>query len=459
VKINPFSRKSKLESKIEKKSFSYNDTASVYLDNQGNIIDTVYSNNEDSIRVNGSINTILSKQNSIISESVLTIKEKEDDQDKETTNKDALQFLKWLETPNSYPAPTNRNEIVQYMFDENFKAGISGIIFNFDGDIGINNWENIKLAQTIALRQGVVRVSYEVSVDQYKAKIFEMDERWPGLFINEFDSKISVLFVSGYYDIKKAVYKSPFEKQIQYINLQNHLINFSSSFYQNACFPSQIVQLTYKHMSPDNQTMSPENMRQFKEAVRQVKHQIEQSKSSKNAGKNIVPEHPSLEIEIKPLSMSTGVKDSTEYDNWATTKIFGFVDGGSKSAFDGENEYSNNAIVKLEDLYDGTFRIFNSAIVTKLNTFMISLFTVMRVPVDLQNIYLSVDTTGIKLYQKQAKVEVRELVKENIITINEGRKKLGEITESYADLQDLNQGSSLIIEYGKKTVNPTQGEK
>ena len=80
----------------------------------------------------------------------------------------------------------------------------------------------------------------------------------------------------------------------------------------------------------------------------------------------------------------------------------------------------------------------------------------MKVRVDLQNTYLSVDISDIKLYQKQAKTEVRELVKESIIKINEGRQKLGEITEAYADLEDIDKGDHLIIEYSKKHLNGSE---
>jgi hypothetical protein len=453
VKFIPFIRKSRQN--LEQKSFAPVLQSNVYLDNTGNIIGTTFTTNEDAIRSNSSVNSILSKQSSIISEANIAITEKSEDKDLITTNKDALQFIKWLESPNCYPSPTNRHEIIKYILGENFKSGISGVVFTFEKVVSIQTWENIKLAQTIDLYDNKIagKVRYDVGIDEFTSLIFSQDNiDYPGLFVSERGSKIHVLFVSGNYNIKKARYQSPFEDMIQYIHLQNHLINFSSAFYKNSCFPSQIVQLTYKNLD-HTKPIGVNQEKEFRAAVAAVKNQLEQSKSSKNAGKIIVPEHPSLEIEVKPLNVPTNAEDTTRYDSWVSTKILGFLDGGSKSAFEGENEYSNNAIVKLEDLYDGTFRIFQTEVIEKLNTFMISLFTVMKVKVDLSKIKLSIDISGIKLYQKQSKTELRELVKDSILQINEGRVKLGEITEEYADLQKIPAGDALIIEYGKSKVN------
>lgn len=454
MNFNFFKKKQDVEYKslggnLNLSTSSYNNTASVYIDNQGNITDTIFSSSGDQIRKNSSVNNLLSKQSSIISEADITIKEKNEKQDQQTTNKQALQFIDWLNSPNTYPSPSTRNEIIKYIIGENLKCGISGVLFNFKQGITPNTFMNIKLAQNIVLEDNYKQICYRVSVDQLTDRVYKREIEYPNLFVNVSGDEISVLFVSGNYNIKKARYESPFQDIIQYINLQNHLINFSSSFYKNSCFPSQIVQLTYKNLEV-GKVLSPTQKLDFLKAVKQVKHQLEQSKSSNNAGKMIVPEHPSLEIEVKPISIPTGVDDTTGYDSWVTTKLLSAVDGGSKSSFEGENEYSNNAIVKLKDLYDGTFRMFNTTVIDKLNIFMKNLFIVMKVS-DGKNMYITFNTSKIKIYQEIDKKEVRELVKESVITVNEGRKKLGEISEEYANYDDLPQGSDLIVQFGRKS--------
>ena len=448
---NLFSKNKEL---VQKSSASQNTSAHIYMDNQGSIIDTVYFDKEYEFETNGTINSLLSKQSSIISESSLTIKEKLPAQDVETTNKDALKFLEWLNSPNSYPAPCNLNEIVNYLLDSNYKTGISGIVFSFKGEVSINSWQNTQLCQRVSLNTNFgENISYAVGINQYNNRIFTKNPDYPKLFVCETGDEILILFVIGNYKVKKRCYESLFKGIEDYIIIQNHLARFVSSFYKNSCFPSQIVQLTYK-TDDAKISLNPKQEADFKKAVQEVKLQLQQTKGSSGSNKTIVPEHPSLEIEIKPLSIPTNATDVTVYDDWVSKKIYGHIDGGTKSSYLGENEYSNNAVVKLEDLYDGTFRMYNSLVIDKLSSFMINLFTVMRIKVNLSSTYLSVDTSKIKFYQKQAKDETRLNLKDSLITINEARNIYSKITEEYSNLKDIPAGNDIMVNLEKPKSNP-----
>lgn len=204
--------------------------------------------------------------------------------------------------------------------------------------------------------------------------------------------------------------------------------------------------MTYRGMDIQNGELTPEDQKKFNDAVENIKLKIQQTKGAGNAGKIIIPQSPLLEIDVKPLSIPTSSNDTISYDNWVSQKLYSFMDGGSLSAFEGENEYSNNAIVKLKDLYDGTFRMFQNTIINNLQTFMINLFTVLKIQVNLDKIYISIDISQVKIYQDIEKKEILDFTKESILTINEGRQKLTTVSERYADLTDIEQGDKLFIE-------------
>ena len=437
------------------KSINYGSPSTyMVLDNNGNLMTSAEGPLEEQMKKNSSLQTIINKQASIVSEARTTIKDKSESKDPDITNSEALKFLEWIESPNTYPAPTTRHEIFDHIINEYFKRGLSGIIFNFNNinnEISVENWRNTSFANSIYLNNVARDIRYEVMTGDQENLVFKMSPEYPGLFVNRTESIISVLFVSGNYNVKKCLYETPFADMGHYIVLQNLVIDFASSFYKNACFPAMIVQLTYKDLEP-GRSLGREELREFQDAVKEVKKQVMKGKGSSNAGQIIVPEHPSLEIDIKPLSIPTNAEEAVRYDNWATRKIIATVDGGSQSAFEGENEYSNNAIVKLEDLYDGTLRMFKKIVIDKMNNFMKSLFIVMKIPVDTTKIYLSIDTSEIKIYQKQETELARGLVKDNLIRINEGRDYLRSIGgEKWDNLEDDDKGDLYYLEFENKT--------
>jgi len=435
------------------KSIKYGQPSTyMVIDNNGRVMSEGEGSLEDQMKKNSSLQTIINKQASIVSESKIKIKIKDKEKDPNVTEKEALAFLDWINNPNTYPAPTTSHEIFDHIIHEYFKRGLAGIIFNFnEGKVSVNDWKNTSFANSIYLNNVTRKIRYEVMTGDQENLVFEMLPKYPGLFVNERANTTSVLFIVGNYDVKTCSYRTPFANMGHYIILQNLVIDFASSFYKNSCFPAMIVQLTYKDLEP-GRSLGKEELREFQDAVKEVKKQVMKSKGASNAGQVIVPEHPSLEIDVKPLSIPTNAEEAVRYDNWATRKIIATVDGGSQSGYEGENEYSNNAIVKLEDLYDGTLRMFKKTVVSKLNNFMKSLFIVMKVPVDTNKIYLSIDTSEIKIYQKQETELARGLVKDNLIKINEGREYLRTIGgEKWDNLIDDDKGNLYYLEFENKT--------
>ena len=83
---------------------------------------------------------------------------------------------------------------------------------------------------------------------------------------------------------------------------------------------------------------------------------------------------------------------------------------------------------------------------------MRNLFIVMQVKVDAKQVYLSTDISKVKIYQKQAISETKDLAKENLLTISEARDRLSSISEDYASLDVIPQGNLLVSELNKSKV-------
>lgn len=431
MKLNFFGKK------IEQKSLPRSATATCFVDNWGNITGTIFSTSKDEIRKNASVNTIISKQSSIVNEAELIAKEKSDKMDIVSANKDVLTFLSWLNKPNSSPSPTKISDIFKHLISENYKAGVSGMVFVFSKTLSMSTFKHIKLARELDVAIISNKVVYNVSIGPLTNSVrFEWDSERLN-YVHENQDEVMILFVCGNFDVNKGEYRSDFEGIYPYILLQNYLISFATNFHKNACFPSMIVQMTYKNLET-GAILSEKQQKDFEDAVDQVKRQLVQSKGVDNSGNMIVPKHPSLEIQVIPLSIPTNASDNVAYHGLATDKIFSLVDGGSSAAFEGKSEYANNASAKLQDLYDGTFRMANLVIVESLTQFMQNLLTVMRSKGNIEKTYLYLNISGIKIYQKQILTEVTMLSQNNIITINQAQKVIANVKEDYADLTGNN---------------------
>jgi hypothetical protein len=440
----------KTEKSISADSFRQALTANVTVDNGGNIIGTDFLSSADHLSKNVSVNTIISKQSSIINEAELIVKEKSDEKDKIVKNKEVLAFLDWINFPNSTPSPRSLDDIVNHVYQQYFKKGIVSLVMKFKGEISKEGFLNTSLPISTTYNNNHSKPYYTVQLDNVKTENYFFDPAFLN-YVKREGNNISLLFVVGNFDNSTLCYKSPFEDIIQYVKLQNHLINFAENFHQNACFPSQIITLTFKGAKIE-ETPSSAQIEKFKQAVSEFKQELKNSQGASNAGKIIVPSHPSLEVKVVPLNIPTNAGDNVKYQELVSDKLFSYVDGGSTAAFEGKTEFSNNANQKLQDLYDGTFRYANSIILKPLTIFMRSLVLLQQASgVDSKKIFLTFDISSVKLYQKQKMEEVFRVSEHNMSTINESRAILASLSETYGNFDDIPQGDVLNKELNKGT--------
>lgn len=414
--------------------------ASVFIDNQGNLINTIFYSNVDEISNNASVSTVISKQSSIINEGDLIAKEAKKGYDEESENKHINDFINFLRRPNSDPSPSNLSEINNYMIRRTYQDGVGALIFSFNKSdkLGFSQKRNIRLAQSVELMRNDYGTNfYNVVYDATGSKRFTYSTDYLN-YVYETDKETQILFVFGNYDIKYQCYRSVFNDKIDYILLQNHIIKYATSFHKNACFPSQVIKLSYKGADPET-GMSPQDLKKFEAAVDDFKVQLRNTKGSRNGGGVIVPSHPLLEVDIKPLSIPTNAEDNTTYHSLVGDQIFSQIDGGSYDAYIGKSEYSNNANAKLQDMYDGAIRSYKANVLDKLNVFMENLFKIMRVAAP--DCYLAVNTSKIKIYQKQMIAQATMINQNNGLYLNEYRKIIKMCSDEYSFLQDVPDGN------------------
>lgn len=420
--------------KTEKKSYNSslskntnpNTSASVFIGGDGGLLKTIYYTSFDEINRNISINTIINKQSSIVNEASLIVKDKEQTNNEPTDQKQFNDFLSWVENPNSFPYPRSRKEIFKYILSSSYKKGIFGVIYVFDKK---NNFKHIKIPVTISLQKFLINeTKYKVHFTNSDHE-FTYSQKYRNFALQtEFETMI--LQVGGNFDNDLQDYTPIFHDVLPYILLQNYLIDFATSFHQNACFPSQIITLNY---TTDNEMgiLDPRQKKEFDDAVSSVEKQIVESRGSKNAGGIIIPKNPNISVDIKPLAVPTNASDNIKYQDFVSQKIYATVDGGSVDAFEGKSEYSNNASAKLKDLYDGSFRLFNYLVIDPMNQFMQGLIGSMYKELNPKNYNLYFDKSNIEIYQKQYIAQDVMLVQNNMLKLEEAREILQKTTDRY----------------------------
>lgn len=427
------------------------------MDNQGNVLNTSFTTNVEEISQNASVSTIISKQSSIISEGDLVAKEEKDGYDEESKNKYANQFIKFLRRPNSEPAPKTLSDLNDYMLKRTYQNGVGALIFCFNktDKLSFDQARSIRLAKTVKWTKNEYGLEsyYRVTYDNTGDKFFKFNDKYLN-YTNVTDKEIQILFVFGNFDEKTSEFRSIFNDKIEYICLQNYLVKFATSFHKNACFPSQVIKISYKGATADT-GLSQKDMDLFKQAVDDFKIQLMNSKGARNSGGMIIPSHPSLEIDIKPLTIPTNAEENINYHNLVHDEIFSLVDGGSYDAYSGQSEYSNNANAKLQEMYDGAIRSYKKSVLDKMNVFMENLLIAMRTPA--KNIYLAVNTSKIKLYQKQMISQATMIAQNNGITLNEYRKIIKLCSDEYSFLIDNKNGDVFngAIVKNETKPNPT----
>lgn len=425
-----FLKSNKLEHKSinsSLKTVNSETSASIFIGSNGSLLRTIFYTAFDEIARNISVNTIINKQNSIVNEASLIIKEKDNPQNESTQNPILLEYLSWIENPNSFPFPRSRNEIFKYILANSYKKGIFGIVYVFDKQ---KKFKYITIPVNINLEnyyQNDVKYRLYFKNTNY---IFVFNQAFRNYAL-ETDDEIMILQVGGNFDNEVQNYSPIFRDILPYVLLQNYLIDFATSFHQNACFPSQIMTVNYL---TDNELglLDPNQKKEFNDAVNSLGEQINATKGAKSSGGIIIPKNPNIKVDIKPLSVPTNADDNIKYQDFVSSKIYATVDGGSVDAFEGKSEYSNNAVAKLQDLYDGSFRLFNSLIINPMNQFMQGLIGSFYENINPSNYFISFDIANVRIYQKQLIAQDVMLVQNNILKIKDAQTILAKTSPRYS---------------------------
>lgn len=411
----------------------------ILVNNNGKILGKNELTDLEHIRSNATVATILKKQISIINQCNLIIKENIKGSDIKSNNKLANKFIEWLNNPNCRPYPTNKSQIIENIIKQYTYYGNSAIAFIFEGDIGLNNFKHIKIARDIKLiNLNNDYIEYQVSFNNSNIYVFKYDPiRQNYIFSDKKETIVLCLFEN--FDIENNCYASSFGGVIEYIKLQNSLSEFARSFHSNSCMPSSIITITTsdKKGSLELTAYEKEN---FESLISNLREQMVNASAN---GKAIIINKPNMNIEIKPIQLPTNATDNISFHDLCSQKIYSFNDGGNRSAFEGLNEYSNNAEIKLIDLYYGTIRVANNIIINSLNKFFNNLFKnriiMQSVPakdlMNIDNMYFQFDISNVKVFQKDSFLEIMQLWKDNLINLQQATDMLKEINDKYSGLE------------------------
>lgn len=446
-------KKSKNDSSdhIEKSnSYYYNNIRNYLVNSNGEILQQNSLSDQEHIKKNTSVSTILKKQISIINQCEIIMKEKINGADLKTDNKFANEFIKWLNNPNCRPYPVNRSDIIKNIITKYSYYGKAGIIFVFDKEIGINEkFKHIKIAREIEIMESLDKVEYNVDIGSFNQNFIFRYDPIRRAYISKNGNDMMLLCLFENFDSDTNNYISSFEGVMNYVKLQNYLGDFASSFYSNFCIPSSIVTISIDNKNINPIDLGEREIRSFEATVEKFKNEI---KGASAQGRAVVINKPNMTIDIKPIQLPANADDNMSYHALCCEKIYAHIDGGNRSAFEGLNEYSNNAEIKLIDLYEGTIRLANNIILDNLNKFFINLFTnqimikngVVKLSElkQIQNMYLEFDISNVKSFQKASIQEVSGLWEKNLIDLETATNKLKTIDDSYSGINLKEQNKS-----------------
>lgn len=399
------------------------------------------------IKKNICIKSIVSKQASIISEATLEIREyNENGQDNITTNPDALKFLDFINSPNTYPAPTTRKHVFEHLISGYWTEGISCLVFEFNGSIQMKNFNRTIFAYDFNYNETSqeIRVNFNVSDINDKTRNdtqIKFVRNKYNLFTTQTNNKSYVLFMVS--DLNR---QSPFIEYIDYIILNNILISYNKCLFSNFKVPAVIVSVSYR---PEFLTDNPNPLadettkKSFEEKIAQIKsaftNNVEQAKQ-------MFLSDPNLQVEVKTLSLPSNSDETKTLWELSGDALFAIVDGGSRSGYQGLNDYSGNTLTKQKEVYDGAFRIAESLISDSITNFLRKLLMTAGSS-NFTKIFADFNTTSVEVYRKDRLKEGLEIWNNNGCKLNEYRNILRNADDAYADFQDLEDiGNKLQVE-------------
>jgi hypothetical protein len=436
-----------LQSKSYSNSYNYS-TSFLYDDTNGKVIGEPHKLPfSGELKQNLSISTLINKQLYIAAEGELVLYEDIQGKDKESTNKTALSLYDILLNPNCRPAPQDWDDVLEYALKQYNYYGIAALVLVFDGEFHPNNLKYLKPAYTVnyVSNLGANNDYYNILFkyqDYNQTYQFKYNE---GFYTTEYGGNTMVAIILGNYDYDICEYASPWVHLQESILIQNYIINANRKFYENSCRPSSIITLSYKDDMDSISTQDDRN--HLQKVIENFKTEI---KGSVNTGKSIILNQPNMEVQVTPLNITTDAGDIEKQLEMTKNNIYSYVAGGSTTVVEGVTEYSNNALEKLREFYDGTLSYIDRTIINPLNTFLqLYLETFDPRATNRKDIYFTIERSQIEFYKKYTEERASMKYQNNEITLNEVRKINSELRELWADAIAVEGGDRLLAEIQK----------
>lgn len=442
--LNPFPKR-----KAINKSFTGDsNTFSFMYDNTTNTVIGEGSKRSfaGELKRNTSIATILNKQISMVSDSELKLYNSKDGTDTESTDKTALAFLDLLNNPNCQPKPNDWDDILSYLLTQYAYYGLTGLVVQCNGEFAPENLNSLMPVTRLTFSNHMNQVCYNASLKygSYEQMIqFYYDEE-SKLYTAKYNDNDLILIVFGEYDYDSCKHVSPFTPLKDVILMQNYTMESSKTFYENSCRPSSIITVNLQDSDNEgSQTTADKEM--IAKTITKFRSEL---KGSENTGKSITA--PGMDIKVIPLNIPVNAVEIEAQLVTAKNIIYSFVAGGSLSAIEGQTEYSNNAIQKLKEFYDGTFAYIDKTIINVLNNFLQQYLTLHNSNIlERKDIYLALDKSGSEFYKKYLESEASLKYQNNEITLNEIREIQSGLREKWGNLTPLENGDRLNAEIQK----------
>ena len=430
--------------------YNYNGFYGIFDNSTGNIIGGIQKYNlANEIINNAPVQTVLKQQRDILNQCELQVLETNTKgQDIQTTYQPALDILKKLNNPETYPAPKHWNDIVKAVYEIYHTTGIVALIFKEGKTRKI---KNIEIANSVQYENRFQDIIYRISNINGKnsfqgSQPFTYDETL-GMYCNKND--IAIIF--GNYDVNIRSYQSPLSHIATDILWHNIIKRGVLQFHQNSCQPSSIITFNYKNPEIADTT----NKNHIKMLLDEVKTQL---KGNNNVGKAVVLSDPDIAVDVKPLSIIQDENNIKTQLQLTKDVIYSAFSGANTNVIEGISEYSNNRMISEQAFYDKTIAGFNDIILDDLNDFLRKwLVFVSKGKTDgaaqRSSIYLTLDTNGIPFYKKIKEDKIFKLGTDQFITRQEARTLLAKYDEEYAGLEPLSPAEDGFIGVKQNNLN------
>lgn len=399
-------------------------------------------NPEEIIELNVSVNTINKKQTSIINNCKIKIKEKNKGTDEETKNKYYNKFLEWLHYPNNALYPKKIEDIFSYIIRNYNKTGLTGIIFVFKkiNQVNyLNSFDKIitpKKLQLINDRELNLKYLATLKEENYNLE-FDYSPNYLN-FVCEKKGKIYILCPFINFIEEKGQCLSPFAEVLPFIQAQNAAIEAAKNYYIKNCVGQKIFHIkSQEYTSPTKSS----TLKTFQAKEEEAKRIQEKLTGAVNSGNSVVV-YGGEELSIITVSSPVVSVEIEKMINLCGDKIYASIDGGNRSVFEGLNEYSNNAEIKIEESYKGTIRMAKPLICSNFDIFFKNLFrnnetkTLLSNFTNIDNTYFDLDTSGVEILKAREIEQLKELYKTNLITNSSAVKNLKSIDDKWGNLDE-----------------------